>query len=240
MISLVYRNEKNIIILMKIVLNLELEYNHIQVLKQFIRLVHKKYDINPILIERWLNNDKFYTILKETDISCFKQVMSKDNKLFKKLNELGNHSQFVDEYMPWEKEKCGQIMEEFSNGYISYCNKHRYLHIGDELDHSFIEKNGKDIIDEKLFILKFNLYLEYTRLLASQLTNIFIDELKKMYFARVINCNGVKKEVIIEWLKTHPEDFRDKLPNYVDDVASINIYFKNEEDMKRFDGLMKR
>lgn len=219
---------------MPIVIQGDYNYNHEQVISKVVATIQRNFDINPQLISTWVNEQKFAATLKELDDLCFKNIMSLDNELLKKLLDITHPESFIEEYMPWEREKCGQIIEEFSNGYIKYCNHHRYLHQIEtlqtcEIDHYFVAKSPKDIIEEKIFNLRFNLYVDYTRLLAKKLVDTFIQQLDDyaVYLVTEADFNQ-----LLEWLQKHPADFREKYPCYNNQSLQklVKVYLKNNTD----------
>ncbi len=206
------------------------DYNQQQVLKRLIYSIQHKYDINPIIINNWFESKEFQDTFDSKNREVYINIMKQDNPILDKLLEISHADSFIQEYIPWESEKCGQILEEFSNGYIKYCNKHKYLHqtnkYTNEIDHCFVNKNEQDIIEEQIFKLRLNLYIDYTRKLAEVMSTIFDDKLKSEYntYYMLYSENNDK---LIKWLKKKSLNFREKRPTYHESTVYIKIYITN-------------
>lgn len=116
----------------QIILIGDYDYNDQQVLKKVIHHLQQQLDINPLILQNWLNQEHFAESLKDKDRECYRQVMDRPNHVLEKLMEPSHAESFIDEYLFWEKEICGQVLDEFGNGYIKYCNKHKYLHLNSQ------------------------------------------------------------------------------------------------------------
>jgi len=203
----------------KIFINNRLDYNHRQIVKMMLFMIQDMYDINPILIEKWLNTT-YDDHIKQLDETCFKEVNEKYTKIFNRLNTI---SENFDDKLRWERDKCGYIEEECSNGYIKYCNKHRYLHnIKNTITHRFIEKKDNDIIEEQYMTIKYNMHVDYTRMVASRLTELFIQEVIHAY--KTIKVSKDKIDGIMKWLLKNENDFKNK--RLID--GQLVIYCKSE------------
>ena len=213
----------------------EYDYNDQQVLKKVVHNLTSQLDINPKIIEEWLNRDEFNQKLLEADRECYRAVMDRENIVLDRLLDSSNAESLVDERLFWEKELCGQIIDECGNGYTKYCNKHKYLHPSknskksqeSKIDHTFVNKKPTEIVEEQIFKVKFNIYLEITRNLAQKIENDFFQWVKnrgyKEWFIEIVH-----KNLLIEWLKNHPNAFRSKYPIFQRDLEEI----KNERVKK--------
>lgn len=244
----------------KIVLVGDYDYNYQQALKKVVYNIQTQFDINPMIIQEWLDRDNFDEILEKKDRGCYRKIMSQPNDTLDKLLDVTYAETFVNEYLFWEKEKCGQIVDEFSNGYTKYCNKHKYLHNNkkgltkkpadekNSVDHYFVEKNPNEIMEEQIFKIRFNIYLKYNRLLAQVLENEFYAHLQNDLHYTSFYVKSDDGSALVEWLQQHPLSFRSKFPTYSGDIKksrsesdeSEKVYIKvyvseNDKDLPDFE-----
>jgi len=208
----------------------EFSYNDKQVLKQVVNQISTEMDIDPVILEEWLNHEKLEEVLEKQDRNCYLKTFKGAYPSLEALLEVSHSESFINDSMPWEREKCGHIIDEFSNGYIQYCNKHRYLHQVPEslterknmvTKHIFVEKKPSEIMDELIFRCRFDLYLRWTRDLAKLMEGEFYRWLKgadqKNYTEEYITYSQEIGEQLVEWLREHPRSFRGRYPSYQED-----------------------
>jgi len=215
-----------------IVLIGDYDYNEQQVLKKVINNLQQQIDINPDLLEKWLNSQYFIAFLENKDRECYREIMNLSNPVLDKLLDISHVESFIDEYLFWEKEMCGQVLDEFGNGYIKYCNKHKYLHqtgltkksTNDQADHTFVRKTANEILEEQIFKVKFHMYLQITRNLAQSVENEFFRYITRLgyqeFYVPVEEAN-----ILVKWLTESKESFRSKFPIFEKDLMDI----KNEK-----------
>lgn len=211
------------------------DYNDQQVLKKVINHIQSQLDINPDLLQKWLNRENFDQIVLDRDRKCYRKVMDQDNPVLDKLMDVSHAESFIDESLFWEKESCGQIMDECGNGYIKYCNQHKYLHPSEhskksqesKIDHFFVKKNATEILEEQIFKVKFNMYLQITRNLTQAMENEFYQWINSQGYSEYFIEQKHAEEVNI-WLNENSENFRSKYPIYQHDLEEI----KNERIRK--------
>ena len=118
----------------------------------------------------------------------------------------------------------------YSNGYIKFCNQHRYLHQTkekqNEIDHFFVAKTANEIIDEKIFSLNFNLYVDYTRKLAQEIRNEFDLMIQRNYQEHLVAQTQFVE--LSQWLQTHTLDFREKRPTYQDEQVFVKTWGREQ------------
>lgn len=214
----------------------DFDYNDQQVLKKVVNGLQQQLDIDPKIIEEWLNSDYFVEFLQSKDRESYREIMNHKNPILDKLMDISHVESFIDEYLFWEKEMCGQIIDEFGNGYIKYCNKHKYLHQSksttkkttDQANHLFVRKTANEILEEQIFKVKFHMYLQMTRNLAQTIENDFFQFINKQgYTEHFVSIDDTDE--LIKWLKINQESFRSKYPIYEKDLIDI----KNEKNERR-------
>lgn len=208
----------------QIVLKNSYDYNVKTVINHLIHRLYKLYDINTSSIESWLNSAEFNTALTQIDTKCFNLCMKSKNTLLNKLQNISHYDTFIDDNLSWEKGKCGNVLMEYSNGYVKYCNCHKYLHKTQQKnehgledtnvinDHVFTEKTGKEIIDEHIFKLRYNMYLNYTRLMIKDLHILFDKMIQEKFI--LLWVPEKHKTAVHDYLLTNPNDFREKSVKY--------------------------
>jgi len=207
------------------------DYNDQQVLKKVIGHLQSQLDINPELMQKWLDRENFDAVILENDRKCYRQVMDQDNPVLDKLMDVSHAESFIDESLFWEKESCGQIMDECGNGYIKYCNQHKYLHPSEhskksqesKIDHFFVKKNATEILEEQIFKVKFNMYLQITRNLTQAMENEFYQWINSLGYSEYF-IEHKHADQVSTWLREHSECFRSKYPIFQHDLDEI----KNE------------
>lgn len=258
---------------MKLELIGEYDYNDQQVIRKVVNGLQSQFDINPVIIQNWLDRDDFGDHLLKMERECYRQVMDRENTVLDRLLDASHAESLVDDCLFWEKELCGQVLDECGNGFIKYCNQHKYLHIkrssgtncgSDEdieninsfennsnkrnrndkenkgnnnntviTDHNFVRKNPNEIVEEQIFKVKFNMYLEITRNLAQHLENDFFQYISNLgyteWFVKLNNNKNNKNKIdkdsdLSKWFVTHSMSFRSKVPVYQRDLDEI----KNE------------
>lgn len=251
------------------------DHNSQQSLKLAVNQIQTKFDLHHDIIQKWLDQEDFQDKLNALDKKCYKKIICQQkHPVLNKLLDVTYPDTFVEENIFWEKEKCGQIIDEYKNGYIKYCNQHKYLHPNrknplkkqkpkttseakidtdnkqppkltpEQLnpnekysDHYFVEKNPKEILDEKIFTLMFNVYVQYSRALANSLESKFYKYLVEdlNYHNSYIQLDELRDN--LEWFQTHPQSFRGK--SYVfssqksesqDGVEYVKIYLHPEDE----------
>tara|TARA_R100001163_G_C5068494_1_gene208933 strand:- start:1350 stop:2258 length:909 start_codon:yes stop_codon:yes gene_type:complete len=205
------------------------DYNDTQVLKRVANSIQLQLDINPELIRKWITTPEFSELLLQLNRECYRNIMDRDNPVMDRLVEASHADSLVNDCLFWEKEKCGQIMDECGNGYTKYCNQHKYLHptkaskkSRDEskIDHYFVDKNANEIIEEQIFNVKFNMYLEITRNIAQKLENSFFKYIKELGYKEYF-MDRSNADVLIEWLKSTPNAFRSNSAIFQKDLDDI-------------------
>lgn len=233
----------------KIILVGDFDYNEQQVLKAVVAQIHQESDLDGCLIQEWLNGGReghqfnFAELLIDNDRSCYEHIINMDNPLLDKLMSVNQSmvGRFVDKHLVWEKQFCGHVLDQFANGYIKYCDQHQYLHSKDSKikDHQFVKKTDKEIMDQQIFKVRFNQYLELTRILAKKMIFEFYGYLDligyQTYYSPIEN-----KDQIIGWLKDHPRSFRSIEVIYPSDLEKVikekqeseKVYLKNRRALK--------
>lgn len=198
-------------------INHELDHNHEQIVRIFLYTIQDIFDINPIIIETWLN-ENYKKYIDKLDSKCFIESYKNYSSLIKKIATLEQ----PDNFLYNEKEKCGYILDEYNNGYIKYCNTHKYLHnkIG---DHVYKQKENNEIIDEKFFITMYNLYVEYTRNVAGKLVDIFIETIQ--HKTKYVDYDDI--DMLNNWLLKNDKCFKEK--RIIND--KIKVYYDKDDMM---------
>lgn len=247
----------------KIVLKNSYDYNINTVINHLIHRLYKIYDINTVFIESWLNSIEFQQALTQIELKCFNMCTKTKNTLLNKLQNITNCDTFVDSNLSWEKDKCGYILAEYNNGYIKYCNCHKYLHNITQqknndnyndaeskhnvnkksctkdmiYDHVFSEKTSKEIVDEQIFKLRYNMYLNYTRLMIKELHNLFDKMINDKYTLLYVPIKHKNK--VHAYLLTNQDNFREKSIKYQTDCEEeyigLYVHGKQEHSEVNFD-----
>lgn len=171
-------------------------------------------DINPNVIKEIFEHYSFVEYCKtilEKMINSFKVELK--NKTMK---------EYPQEYYLNSKlkiENCGYVKKCYVNGYIEYCNIHKYEH--QDQDHSFIYKTPTDAMKEYNNHIKYLLYQDFVTLLCTKIKHYVEDVINTTYLMYEITAS---KEVI-NWLKSHPNAFKSRTKN----ENKITVYLMHNE-----------
>ena len=163
----------------KLVINLNHEYNtYNDILFECMKInflsLQEEMDVSEEFIIKLANNDEFIESSKEIII---KEVNNLNNKFLKnKISELDNEYYLNNKL---KTENCGYIKNCYVNGYIEYCNVHKYEH--DNLNHEFIFKEYQDAISEYNSHVKFILYKEMIVTLSMHMKSFIESYINKHY-----------------------------------------------------------
>ena len=121
--------------------NIDAKYNSDtqKILCPIINNIFEIFDISFDLINIIINNKNTTRVLNFLQKQLYKKMSFYENV------EYHGH------------DLCGQINNIYSNGFIEYCNKHKYIHYNNQiktqsndlLDHIFVQKTFQDIFSEK-------------------------------------------------------------------------------------------
>ena len=183
------------------------------------------FDISPSVFKQIFEHYSFVeyskTILSKT-IEAVKVELK--NRLMK---------EYPQEYYLNSKlkiENCGHINNCYVNGYVKYCNVHKYEH--QELDHEFVYKSPYDAMREYNVQVKYTIYQELITSIANKI---------KAYIQEIIQSQYTKTEVepmpiLTNWFKEHPLAFKTRAKNKENKI----ICYITLQDKDSFDKLVNR
>ena len=213
------------------------DYNLEQILKQIVYRIQKKFDLNPeLVVRKWLEQDNFQDLFEDINGKIYSQSLNQNGFLKNHLERLlgvNNPDEYANKHLRKEFEKCGYIMDNFSNGYVKFCNCHKYLHktkynveyddnlknskgcedgeinhLGD-VKHYFVKKTGTQILEELIFRLKFNIFLLYSRKVIDVMVKNFVEWINNNYEVHFVAEEGFEK--LSKFLKRYQAHFRSKI-----------------------------
>ena len=173
-------------------------------------------DINPNVIKEIFEHYSF--------VEYCKTMLEKMINTFKVELKIKSMQEYPQEYYLNSKlktENCGYVKKCYVNGYIAYCNVHKYEHQDEDEDHSFIYKTPTDAMKEYNNNIKYFLYQEFVTLLCTKIKHYVEDVIKTSY---LIYETTSSKEVI-NWLKSHPKAFKVRTKN----ENKITVYLLHNE-----------
>lgn len=134
--------------------------------------IQKKYDISPYVVHRVANNKGFVTHVNFISRQMRAELIHKINQYNEQYHDVSQAAINGGEY-----EKCGHIDRTYPNGYVVYCNIHKYLHpqkTGDSgPNHYFKAKTYKEIIKEHHYSAIHIIYSNYINKLTHHLLCLF-------------------------------------------------------------------
>lgn len=202
-------------------LNLNIEYSPynsvlFKCIENNIVSFQETYDVSEELFKNLINDD-FLNAIKTYMISCLKESKS---ELEKKEIKSVSDDYYLNNKL--KTENCGYIKECFMNGFIQYCNVHKYEHTDQQ--HSFVHKSYKDAINEYNTNIKFTLYCNFVMKLNYYIKK-YIQDLIKNYYKKYEVENDYK-----EWLLKNNLCFKKRSVN--------NIYYIENSKVEEFNAMI--
>jgi hypothetical protein len=174
--------------------------------------LQKEYDIAPRTLAILLGSPLFannYTFLYQ---QCHSEMI--DNvETFKRLFNENCEAMILN-----ETEKCGYIISSHQNGYVTYCNLHKYLHphpqihTSDEekITHQFILKTKNQITTEKYMVTIYHIYEAYINKLYLLLYRLFEYVIKQTCNQTVIDLSDAQLEAMLSEMQHNQDIFKSK------------------------------
>lgn len=215
-----------------------LEKDLITSLCQLCLSVQTEFDISPILLNKMINEKKF---LKDSQFlyqQCHSEMINNLNN-FKQLffNLLNENSQI--EISTGEYEKCGHLIKSHKNGYIEYCNVHKYLHphpdlictkqnldylnggnppdLNQTVDHQFVTKTEIQITKERYYLAIHVIYQNFINKLHYLLKLLFYHQINQSCVIQSVKIDDQTGAQLLDQMKTDINLFKSKvIYEYID------------------------
>lgn len=219
-------------------LGMELETEFISFLGQLCLQIQKEFDIAPLVLSQMINNLSFIEDGKFLYEQCHIEMINNINE-FKEtfFNALSIDQKFnIDDT---EYEKCGYLIKSYKNGYIQYCNLHKYLHPYSnmicaknelDIDHEFVTKTDAQIIKEHYNYSIYIIYQNYVNKLNNFLKMRFYHQIEQLCDIKTLRIDENLNEYIIEPMKNNINLFKSKVI-----YEYINLSGNQESQQKHFD-----
>lgn len=173
----------------KIVFDPSLHDDLIKLFSFFCLQIQKEFDMCQEFLEKILNQKQFVNdcvFLHQQCHSEMKNQMKFHKETIRKAYEsLDNENQI--QIGDGDLEKCGHILKIHKNGYVQYCNLHKYLHPHPDLmqensygiSHVFVTKNVEQIIKERDYQSIYVIYQNYINKLYCLIKQLFYHNIHK-------------------------------------------------------------
>lgn len=171
-------------------------------------------DINPSIIKEIFEH---YSFLEYCKIVLAKTINTFKVELKNKSMKEYPHEYYLNSKL--KTENCGYVNKCYVNGYIEYCNVHKYEH--QDEDHTFIYKTPTDAMKEYNNNVKYSLYQEIVNVLCTKIRHYVEDVINSTYDVYELEPS---KEVV-NWLKSHPNSFKTRTKN----KNKIRVYLMHSE-----------
>jgi hypothetical protein len=191
--------------------NESLEDILIKVLATLCRHLQEEYDISPHILNRLFNQPDFITNCRFLHEQYLGE-MTLNLKTFK-----SSHRAHGDHIQSEETEKCGHLVASHYNGYVSYCNVHRYLHPHpdlkckhepDEIDHPFVMKTPGQIVKERYYMTIHLIYQSFVNKLYHMMRLLLLEMLLKSCQQSVVPISEIKN--LIDKMQRDPDVFKSR------------------------------
>jgi hypothetical protein len=210
-----------------------LSQNLIKVLTEICIQLQKQFDISPCLVNTFINREEFINSANEINKKFYEHIKNSFLDIHNKytpedfMNRVGVSpmgSVIESSCTDWGEENCGFQLKKHPNGYIEYCNKHKYLH-SDE-SHEFTRKTHKQIIDERQLNDKIKLYQNYLDKLLELLYNKMLSYINENYKTIRFNVDEIHMGVLDSFDKD--ECFKTRI---VESKVDTNFVFNSFVDI---------
>lgn len=182
--------------------------------------IQKEYDIHPGTLSHLINNPSFLHYCRFLYYQCYGEMITNLNQ-FKTQYNIGSLKEVTS---PEESEKCGHLIKTHRNGYITYCNVHKYMHphsatlsvfsdpdLGYIQDHVFVTKNQGQIVREKYNFTIYTMYSGFINKLYLMIRHLFNHLIKTQCSQSIIKITTPEKMLqVIETMRHDPKIFKSK------------------------------
>ena len=157
----------------------------------------KAFDISPLLLQSLINDTKFIENCSFLHNQCEQEMITQINEFKETFDDVMRNGQPVSDT---DYEKCGHLVKINTNGYIEYCNLHKYLHTGEDdlghlaWGHEFVVKEKPQVVKEKYQVSVrkiFQNYLNKVLFLIKKLFYHYIDQKYNSKKYKITDINDV-------------------------------------------------
>ena len=202
----------------------------ITLLAQLCVDIQKEFDISPILLDRMINEKKFVKYSQFLHEQCYSEMVTYLNSFkqsfFDSLNQNLHINNSCEQY-----EKCGHLIKTHHNGYIQYCNLHKYLHphfdmvnstgILSDVDHVFVTKTEDQLTKEYYYSVIHTIYQNFINKLHHLLKLLFAHYIKQSCDIQSIKIDNLRQiEELLNKMKDDVHLFKNKVIYEQIDVSS--------------------
>ena len=204
----------------KIVINGSIDKELATILSKLCLQIQGEFDMSPLLLNNLINQQEFLSNCQFLYEQCHGEMMTnldqfKENYVSAletntKINIDGN-----------EYEKCGHLNKTHKNGYIEYCNLHKYLHphpqmpvtrkFGPEVDHDFVVKDDNQIIKERYNYSIYLIYQSYLNKLYCLIRQLFNYEINRSCEISTMIVNSENITNLLNQMTDHINIFKSKV-----------------------------
>jgi len=203
----------------KIVINGSIDKELATTLAKLCIQIQTEFDISSDLLNTMINNPEFIENCQFLYNQCHGEMIINLNNF--KENYLStletNGTLPINDS---EYEKCGHLNKTHKNGYIEYCNLHKYLHphpqmpvtrkFGPEVDHEFVIKDENQIVREKYNYSIYVIYQNYLNKLYNLVKVLFNYQINQLCDMRTIKVDE-KIPDLLEQMKQNKNLFKSKM-----------------------------
>ena len=198
--------------------------------------MQKEFDMSPILLESLINDEKFSSYCKFLYDQCYSEFINLLNTYKEAfINALENHSNIIindDDY-----KKCGKPLKIHKNGYIEYCNIHKYIHVHSitndtsqlqHQDHIFVNKDDNQIIKEYYNVSIYILYQNYLNKLFNLIKQVFCYLMQNYCEIKQIMVDNNNLNQVFELMTNQKNIFKSKFLYKHINTENEHIDIENE------------
>ena len=178
--------------------------------------IQKEFDISPVVLEKLVNNPRFFENCQFLHDQCYAEM----NNLLIKIKEKYNFANNKHTINDVEYEKCGNLINTYKNGYVEYCNLHKYLHPHpeiklfknkSEIGHEFIIKNDNQIVTEHYKYSIYVIYQNYVNKLHNLLKLLFYSFINQSCEIKSIKIDDNNLQILTKEMSSNPNLFKSKV-----------------------------
>ena len=210
--------------------NIILEKELITSLSQLCLTIQTEFDMSSILLNKMINEKKFLAQSQFLYEQCHFEMINNLNHFKQLFFDLLNENSQI-EINSGEYEKCGYLIKAHKNGYVEYCNVHKYLHphpdlictkqnldyLNHSIDHQFVTKTETQITKERYYLAIHIIYQNFINKLHYLLKLLFYHQIKQLCVIQSIKIDDQTETQLLDQMKVNINLFKSKvIYEYID------------------------
>lgn len=186
---------------MSIILGANQDKYQVKFLRILCERFQQNFDIAPEILSSLVNDEEFVAdssfITKQNVCKMRKQITD-----FKK----GFNDIIASNPQP-SFDTCGEIKKINKNGFVEYCNIHKYLHDVVE-SHKFVKKSSEQELTEYYYRYILNIFQNYMNTIYLIIERLFLELIHSKYRSIMISTD--RSMLVLDAMRENPSYFKSR------------------------------